>query len=52
MTEPGPPRVTSKNLEPRLRGYARWLPEDWRIVVMVDRDDCHSFLAAVAEAVP
>ena len=32
-----------KNLEPRLRGYARWLPEDWRIIVMVDRDhdDCH-----------
>ncbi len=27
------------NLEARLRGYATWLPEDWRIVVMVDRDD-------------
>lgn len=26
-------------LEPRLRGYAAWLPEDWRIVVVVDRDD-------------
>ncbi len=26
----------------RLRGYASWLPEDWRIVVIVDRDndDC------------
>lgn len=23
----------------RLRGYACWLPEDWRIVVVVDRDD-------------
>jgi hypothetical protein len=22
----------------RLRGYANWLPEDWRIVVLVDRD--------------
>lgn len=31
-----------KNLESRLRGYAQWLPENWRIVVMVDRDrdDC------------
>lgn len=23
----------------RLRGYASWLPKDWRIVVVVDRDD-------------
>ena len=30
-------------LEDRLRGYASWLPEGWRIFVMVDRDgdDCH-----------
>ena len=30
-------------LEARLRGYAKWLPADWRIVVVVDRDDddCH-----------
>ncbi len=30
-------------LEARLRGYAAWLPADWRIVVVVDRDDddCH-----------
>lgn len=26
-------------LEQRLRGYAAWLPADWRIVVVVDRDD-------------
>jgi hypothetical protein len=26
-------------LEARLRGYARWLPPDWRLVVVVDRDD-------------
>jgi hypothetical protein len=26
-------------LPDRLRGYAPWLPEDWRIVVVVDRDD-------------
>jgi hypothetical protein len=30
-------------LEQRLKGYAAWLPDDWRIVVVVDRDadDCH-----------
>jgi len=29
-------------LQARLRGYAQWLPEDWRVVVVVDRDhdDC------------
>ncbi len=26
-------------LEARLRAYATWLPADWRIVVVVDRDD-------------
>jgi len=26
-------------LPARLRGYAAWLPQDWRIVVVVDRDD-------------
>jgi hypothetical protein len=26
-------------LEGRLRGYAAWLPSDWRVVVVVDRDD-------------
>ena len=26
-------------LPDRLRGYAHWLPPDWRIVVIVDRDD-------------
>jgi hypothetical protein len=26
-------------LEPRLRGYAAWLPAEWRIVVVVDQDD-------------
>lgn len=28
-----------QKLQARLSGYAQWLPEDWRIVVMVDRDD-------------
>lgn len=28
-----------KSLPNRLRGYAAWLPADWRIIVIVDRDD-------------
>ncbi|MBI3920987.1 MAG: DUF4276 family protein [Armatimonadetes bacterium] len=28
-----------KRLPERLRGYAKWIPEAWRIVVVVDRDD-------------
>ena len=28
-----------ERLPQRLRGYASWLPQDWRIVVVVDRDD-------------
>ena len=28
-------------LPARLRGYAAWLPGDWRIMVIVDRDDDH-----------
>jgi hypothetical protein len=28
-----------KNLPDRLKGYAAWLPENWRILVLVDRDD-------------
>ena len=37
----GKPDLLSK-LEDRLRGYGRWIPAHWRIVVLVDRDndDC------------
>lgn len=28
-----------KNAPNRLKGYAAWLPEHWRILVLVDRDD-------------
>lgn len=28
-----------EKLERRLRGYVAWLPADWRIVVVIDRDD-------------
>lgn len=33
-----------RNLSARLRAYARWLPRDGRIVVVVDQDsdDCHA----------
>ena len=34
----GKPDLLNKLL-PRLRGYKPWLPEDWRIVVLVDADD-------------
>lgn len=30
-------------LPARLRGYAAWLPTDWRILVVVDRDDDDCF---------
>ena len=28
-----------QRLPQRLAGYASWLPENWRVVVLVDRDD-------------
>jgi hypothetical protein len=28
-----------KELPKRLRGYASWLPDTWRVVVVIDRDD-------------
>ncbi|GIX00846.1 MAG: hypothetical protein KatS3mg111_4178 [Pirellulaceae bacterium] len=30
-------------LPSRLKGYAAWLPDEWRVVIVVDRDDddCH-----------
>ena len=35
----------------RLRGYRAWLPEDYRIVVVVDRDDddCHALKAQLEQ---
>jgi hypothetical protein len=45
-----------RNLTPRLRGYKNWIPEDWRIVVLIDEDrqDCkqlkHDMNAAAAAA--
>jgi len=39
------------NLAARLRGYAAWLPQDWRIVVLVDEDrqDCFQLKAQLEE---
>jgi hypothetical protein len=36
-----------RNLEDRLRAYRRWIPADWRIVVLVDEDrqDCRQLKA-------
>lgn len=40
------------NLASRLKGYRHWLPEDWRIVVLVDEDrqDCLALKARLEEA--
>lgn len=47
----GKPDLLNK-LEGRLRGYARWLPEDWRIFVVVDcdEDDCGELKQALEMA--
>ena len=39
------------NLESRLRGYRRWVPDDWRFVVLVDRDndDCRELKARLEQ---
>ena len=41
-----------RNLEARLRGYARGLPDDWRVIVVVDRDndDCRALKDELEEA--
>lgn len=41
-----------RKLDSRLRGYRTWLPDDWRLVVMVDRDDddCRRLKAHLEES--
>ena len=41
-----------RNLDNRLRGYARWLPPDFRIIILIDRDrdDCHKLKRTLEEA--
>lgn len=40
-------------LQTRLRGYTRWLPDDWRIIVIVDRDndDCQELKKRLEDTV-
>lgn len=40
------------NLEPRLVGYSKWIPKDWRIVVIVDedREDCQALKSTLERA--
>ena len=40
-----------KKLPGRLKGYRAWLPEDWRIVVLIDADkeDCKKLKAKLEE---
>jgi hypothetical protein len=40
-----------KKLPQRLRAYAEFLPQDWRLIVLVDRDDddCHQLKARLQE---
>ena len=41
-----------RKLPARLRAYARWLPADWRIVVLIDEDrqNCHQLKAQLEQA--
>jgi hypothetical protein len=41
-----------KKLPDRLRGYAKWLPADWRIVVLIDNDadDCLKLKGVLEES--
>jgi Domain of unknown function (DUF4276) len=41
-----------RNLPARLKGYASWLPKNWRVVVVVDRDDqdCHGLKKIMEQA--
>ncbi len=41
-----------REIPKRLRAYARWIPDDWRIAVLVDEDrqDCHELKARLVRA--
>ena len=43
-----------KNLAARLKGYRPWLPQDWRIVVLIDEDraDCRRKRLPTPRAAP
>ena len=41
-----------KKLPKRLKGYSKWLPDDWRIMVLIDEDrkDCRELKAKLERA--
>ena len=41
-----------RKLPVRLKGYWRWIPDDWRIIVLIDEDraDCRKLKAGLEEA--
>jgi hypothetical protein len=41
-----------KKLPGRLRGYRSWIPDDWRVVVLIDQDneDCRNLKAKLDQA--
>lgn len=41
-----------RKLPVRLKGYRRWIPDDWRIIVLIDEDraDCRKLKAGLEEA--
>ena len=41
-----------KNLPIRLKGYRHWIPDDWRIIVLIDedREDCLQLKAKLEQA--
>ena len=47
----GKPDLLGK-LSARLKGYKRWIPDDWRIMVLIDEDrkDCFQLKAELEEA--
>jgi hypothetical protein len=42
-----------REIPKRLKAYAKWMPEDWRIVVLVDedREDCRALKRRLVDAV-
>lgn len=42
-----------REIPKRLRAYARWAPDDWRVVILVDedREDCHDLKLQLLESV-
>ena len=41
-----------RKLPTRLQVYSKWIPDDWRIIVLIDEDrrDCHELKAKLEQA--